>query len=1474
MTEALAPSQGAASGDLGDTVPGIVLALCRLIEVATMEAPVLSRSEPPPGGPLDKQIEETVAALREHGRRTGQGASVLFAHGAIFVNGRLMRARRDVYERCLGAGQVLDRCGIAEIALARDVFPADLRTLASLLGEFNRCPEPVVPERITPRVRLRPINDAARRHEIAGEQQLAPEDAIVHTYASAIVLMRRFLEGLRRGRYTLPRRFKRIAQRLVDLSAGGTPAFLGVTAARNASHDDAGQAVNTAVLSLAMARQITGDSLVLQRLAMAALLYDTGKSRLAQAGAGKDDGGMILPGLSEQQEAEMPAGTAVVLTALGRLSDEGMVRTVLAYEAHWMKRQARLGPLYRGLRQPALLSRIVSVARSFNDLLTPASGKEPLTADGAIAKLEQEAESAADRTVLRLLVGALGIFPTGTLVELSTGEVALVVQTPSHPALYSQPRVRLIFDASGAPVDRFLEVDLAQAGEPPRHIRRVVATSDDASASTMRSFASAPSPIAPSSGPRPPAGFATQRSRAGGPTSGRSAPVSARGAQDPMSARSAPEPTSARAVQPPSRSRDSSEGELSSGRRSPSAPPTPPTIPASTRGGQRLLEEMRDASSSAAAPARPLSGSVEKPPTPSPQASEPTASPGPPSEGAGPVTRKQAWHAKAYLLSIEQAEAHRSPGDAPPQSRPEVPATPTAEGTLAKTPLVHLLVYMLDRRLTGSTLFLTPDGISHGIYFYDGVPSKVRTGTQIAPLDQILLELGLIDQEVLEETLIEALQRKVLHGRHLVERGLLDRETMLSVLGLQLVRKMLAYFELPSETRYAYYDGLNLLATHGGPELFPCEPLAVIMAGIRLRAHDPLVNATLDRLGNRGMLLHPDGDVRRFRFHRDEAAVAELIRGQRRTLSEILTAGVAHERTVRLTIYALTITRYLEVGVVGKPPVGVIGARDFDEPVSLRGDPFSLRGPMSQGRDAPRSGRGAAPSTKSGSALDVQGEASARAPEPTSAPASSQAATTTPSPGQPAAKPLAQPAPAKKAPDPAPLAPRPAVRAGYAPIPAASREPPRPPAALPPQPVATGSAAPRPEPRAPAQASPPSGTPASSADARPKPRTGFGLGFGQLAAKPSTQLPKPTPSAGTPSPAPTGSEIGSPPAKAAPAKPPAPPAPKLTPAARAVEATKESAARVDDDWGDVMPESAPKAPSRTSLPAAQVARPPAAQPAARPPPAAPASVKAPIDLAARRAEIEARAASIEGEDHFKVLGVAPETSSSDLQTAYFALAKIYHPDRLPSDLADLRPVVARIFAQISEAYRTLSDPTRRAEYLSSPSSAHEDPAKVARAVDAALELQKAEALLKSKDLAGAEAHARKAFEADPEQPDHISLLTWIQAQRRAPPPPLREGAVSTHYDDLIKTLDAVLAKEPRYERALFYRATLLKRSGRLERALAEFRLVAEINPRNIDAAREVRLHEMRTGGGAKAPHPSGNPEAPEGAGIINKIFKR
>jgi curved DNA-binding protein CbpA len=263
--------------------------------------------------------------------------------------------------------------------------------------------------------------------------------------------------------------------------------------------------------------------------------------------------------------------------------------------------------------------------------------------------------------------------------------------------------------------------------------------------------------------------------------------------------------------------------------------------------------------------------------------------------------------------------------------------------------------------------------------------------------------------------------------------------------------------------------------------------------------------------------------------------------------------------------------------------------------------------------------------------------------------------------------------------------------------------------------------------------------------------------------------------------------------------------------------------------------------------------------------------------AARRAEIERRAQTIDNEDFFQILGLTRETPPDQIRNAYFALAKTWHPDRVPPELSEVKPLVARVFARISDAFQNLNDATKRKDYLerlNAGGGAHDDDEKIARVVDAAMEFQKAEILQKKNDLAGAETLANSCVLADPEQPEYLALLVWIQAQRRGDPQGMREGQTSPHFDDLIKLLDGVLAKEPSYERAIYYRGVLLKRSGRHDKAMRDFKKAVELNPKNIDAVREVRLHDMRRRTQAAAPKPKPDPGGGDGGGLFGKFFKR
>lgn len=66
--------------------------------------------------------------------------------------------------------------------------------------------------------------------------------------------------------------------------------------------------------------------------------------------------------------------------------------------------------------------------------------------------------------------------------------------------------------------------------------------------------------------------------------------------------------------------------------------------------------------------------------------------------------------------------------------------------------------------------------------------------------------------------------------------------------------------------------------------------------------------------------------------------------------------------------------------------------------------------------------------------------------------------------------------------------------------------------------------------------------------------------------------------------------------------------------------------------------------------------------------------------------------------HYRVLGVSRTASSAQLRTAYLALARRLHPDRLGElSPADRAAATARM-AAVNEAWSVLSDPARRAAY--------------------------------------------------------------------------------------------------------------------------------------------------------------------------------
>ena len=268
------------------------------------------------------------------------------------------------------------------------------------------------------------------------------------------------------------------------------------------------------------------------------------------------------------------------------------------------------------------------------------------------------------------------------------------------------------------------------------------------------------------------------------------------------------------------------------------------------------------------------------------------------------------------------------------------------------------------------------------------------------------------------------------------------------------------------------------------------------------------------------------------------------------------------------------------------------------------------------------------------------------------------------------------------------------------------------------------------------------------------------------------------------------------------------------------------------------------------------------------------------DLSERWTAIVERARNIDRADYFSMLDLARDSTPEEAETSFYVLVKKWHPDRLPAELTPVREHCARVFSRMSEAHATLTDPEKRARYMrlhADGSGSPEMQETVAKVVEAASDFQKAEVCFKRNDLAMAETFCRKALKADATQPDYHALLAWLISIKR-------ESQTPEKLTECIQMLDKAVSMSDRCERAYFWRGMLNKRIGKPETAYRDFRKAVELNPRNIDAAREIRLHNMRGGPRTKSSSPPavttksspvpGKPAKPDDKGLLGRFFKK
>jgi len=235
---------------------------------------------------------------------------------------------------------------------------------------------------------------------------------------------------------------------------------------------------------------------------------------------------------------------------------------------------------------------------------------------------------------------------------------------------------------------------------------------------------------------------------------------------------------------------------------------------------------------------------------------------------------------------------------------------------------------MADRRLTGALFLHEADGTEHVVRFEHGTPVKVRPGDGYALFGEMLVEQGIVSDQVVAE----ALATKGLLGDVLILTGHAEPVILERVAAAQHERRIVRLFSLPPETSYRYFDGHTALLEGMGPSCRGDVP-RLLMAGLRAHPRACMsLGRLMDKLGDRHLRLHPDAVLERFGWTDEEACVATTVLMDRPTFTDLLAAGVADGDVVRRVVYALLITRQLDIGqkatpfgVEDTPPVVAVG---------------------------------------------------------------------------------------------------------------------------------------------------------------------------------------------------------------------------------------------------------------------------------------------------------------------------------------------------------------------------------------------------------------------------------------------------------------------------------------------------------------------------------------------------------------------
>jgi putative nucleotidyltransferase with HDIG domain len=272
-----------------------------------------------------------------------------------------------------------------------------------------------------------------------------------NAYAAATGVLSRLLDSVRDGGTVDVEEVRGAVNPMIDSVLRNPDAMAWLLTLKKRDEYTYNHSIATSVWGVVLGRHLGFDRKSLEILAVGGLLLDIGKTRIPDELLQKK--AVLSASESDLMQQHVEIGADLVRNAAG-IGQEVVDMIVSHHERH----DGSGYPCGLAGADIPVFGRIAGIVDCYDAMITHRSYASAKSAYMAVRELNGEAGKKFQRELVEQFVQALGMFPSGSIVALNTGEVGIVIEQNRVRRL--RPKVMLLLDSAKQPLPDQKIVDL------------------------------------------------------------------------------------------------------------------------------------------------------------------------------------------------------------------------------------------------------------------------------------------------------------------------------------------------------------------------------------------------------------------------------------------------------------------------------------------------------------------------------------------------------------------------------------------------------------------------------------------------------------------------------------------------------------------------------------------------------------------------------------------------------------------------------------------------------------------------------------------------------------------------------------------------------------------------------------------------------------------------------------------------------